>query len=373
VTSAGALLSAEQGAYFDWAGSVLGQSTLVLRDAVKAAALGAKTYLLFFTPQVMNANAGNLTRLNLPSEWAWPAFDVLQLEDYDFVTAGNLGAAATARALVQARLGYPLAHQHYFAGFASDAGDALQWARIAGAAEAARARGVTDTFIWALPQVARDGFTYFRIGDAVDNFDNVSFPLAIGSHASVAPGFFTQIVTSASGFEQRNAQWAAARLRFDAGLGVRNEVDLGTLIGFFRARRGSAVAFRFRDPVDNSSNAMAGTPGFADQALGNGDGLTTAFPLVKAYDPVTPARRITRPVAASVVVGVGGAAVTNGWSLGPLGLVEFAVAPASGVAVTAGFLFDVPVRFESDTLDISLPAFRQGEVPSVPLLEVREV
>lgn len=371
VTSVGAVLSADQGVYFDWCGAQLGASTLALRDAVKAAVPSSKTYLLFFTPQLVGANVANLSRLNLPAQWAWPAFDVLQLEDYDFVTAGDLGSAARALALVTAKLGYPLAAQDYFAGFAFKVGDPVQWSRIASAAEAGRARGVRQTFVWALPQVVRDGFTYFSIGAAVQSFDDVSFPLALGAHASVAPSFFTQVVTRASGYEQRNAQWATARLRFDAGLGVRSEADLGLLVAFFRARRGPAAAFRFRDPLDSSSAGMAGVPGAFDQALGVGDGTTTQFSLVKTYDPVAPPRRITRPVAASVAVGTGGAA-TSAWTLGPLGVVQFTTAPKAGVAVTAGYTFDVPVRFADDALDVNLAAFRSGDVPSVPLIEVRE-
>ncbi len=206
----------------------------------------------------------------------------------------------------------------------------------------------------------------------MNSFDDVSFPLAIGSHASVSPAFFTQIVTSASGHEQRNAQWASARLRFDAGLGVRSDVDLGTLIAFFRARRGSAAGFRFRDPMDHSSADMTGPPGAFDQVLGVGDGLTTAFPLLKAYDRATPARRITRPEAGSVLIAVAGIMIATGWNLGPLGAVQFDVAPAAGATVSAGYRFDVPVRVESDALDVSLSAFRQGDVPSVPLIEVKE-
>ncbi len=366
------VLSAEQKAYFDWAGGVLGASTLALRDAVRGVATDAEVSLLFFSPQVLDANADTLARLNLPAAWARPAFDALQLEDYDFVTAGNDGAATRARALVDAKLSYPLLGQDYFAGFATVAGDAVQWARIVAAAVAARKRGVRDVFVWALPQVARDGFTIFRIGDAMQSFDDVRFPLAIGAGASVAPAFFTQIVTSASGYEQRNAQWASARLRFDAGLGVRSEEDLGTLIAFFRARRGSAAAFRFCDPIDCSSAGMADAPGPMDQALGVGDGLRTEFALVKAYDELGPTRRITRPQAASVQVGVGGVEQTGGWSLGPMGRVLFAAAPSAGAAVSAGYWFDVPVRFEADTLEISLAAFREGVVPSAPLLEVKE-
>jgi uncharacterized protein (TIGR02217 family) len=87
--------------------------------------------------------------------------------------------------------------------------------------------------------------------DEVQPFDDVMFPIAIGAEASVTPGFSTNVVTSASGHEFRNANWAQARLRFDAGPGVRSEAEMHELIGFFRARRGSAVAFRFRDPFDH--------------------------------------------------------------------------------------------------------------------------
>jgi uncharacterized protein (TIGR02217 family) len=99
----------------------------------------------------------------------------------------------------------------------------------------------------------------------------------------VEPAFSTAIVTTASGAEQRNSDWADARLRFDAGPGVRGEAELKELIAFFRARRGAAVGFRFEDPFDNSSNGMSGDPQPEDQLLGIGDGVRTDFPLVKYY------------------------------------------------------------------------------------------
>ena len=372
VLNAGANLSTAQRVYFDWAGRALGRSTIALRDSVRAGAPEARISLLFFTPQVLYANADTLSRLNLPAAWAWPTFDILQIEDYDFVTAGNAGAAARARAFVQARLGYPPGSQHYFAGFVQSPGNTTEWARIAAAETAANAGPFAQTFLWALPQIVRDGFTMFSIGETVQSYDDVPFPLAIGAHATMSVGFFTQIVTSASGYEQRNAQWTNARMRFDAGLGVRSEADIIALINFFRARRGSAAAFPFRDPMDFSSDRMAGQPGATDQLLGNGDGLLTEFAIVKTYDPALPGRRITRPVPTSVRVSVAGTEMTSGWSLGPLGLIQFEAAPSIGSEIRAGYLFDVPVRFETDSLDISLGSFRSGAVPTVSLIEVKE-
>ena len=152
-------------AYLDWCGGVLGQATLALRDAARTAG-AAEVALLVYTPQVLAGDAPELARANLPLAWAAPAFDVLQLEDYEFVTAGDVAASARARAVVDERLGYALTHQQYFSGFVASAAEALTaWPRIVAAAQAARDRGVADVFVWAWPQVARDGFTVFDISE----------------------------------------------------------------------------------------------------------------------------------------------------------------------------------------------------------------
>ncbi|MDB5714264.1 MAG: hypothetical protein JWO15_1661 [Sphingomonadales bacterium] len=296
---------------------------------------------------------------------------MLQVEDYDWVTAANAGASARGLTTINARLGYPVARQHYFSGFARTTDD---WPTIVDAAAVGRARGV-PTFLWALPQVLRDGFTYFDEGTRdMEAFDDVDFPLALGKDASVAPTFSTAVVTTANGYEQRNADWASARMSFDAGPGVRSEADVSALIAFFRARRGAAKGFRFRDPFDFSSNGMTGAPGALNQVLGLGTGVRTSFPLVKTYgtgaDPEM--RRITRPVAVSVLVAVAGVAKVSGWVLAAGGVILFDVAPVAGAVVTAGYRFDVPVRFAEDRLEVSAARWLAGEVASVGLLEVRE-
>ena len=264
---------------------LLAASTAALCAAVRAAAPAAELLLLAYLPSVLDPAAPDIRRANLPIGWASPAFDRLQLEDYDWVTSGNTGATARGIAAATQRLGYPIDRQHYFAGFVLNPEDGADWADIAIAVSAAHARGTAETFVWALPQVARDGFVHLEIGqeEGVQAFDDVSFPIALGREASVSPSFSTAIVTTASGREQRNADWIDARLRFDAGPGVRSEADIQALIGFFRARRGAARGFRFRDPFDDSSNAMTGMPAFIDQTLGIGDGTRTRFALVKHY------------------------------------------------------------------------------------------
>jgi len=362
------VLDEAQKASLDAAGDALADSTAALGAAVRAVADDAELLLLVYLPTVLSGP--ETRRANVPPGWAAPAFDVLQLEDYEWVTGGRRAASAQGAAAIGARLGHAAVARHYFAGFVRDPADRGDWRAIAGAVRDAQARGVAEVFVWALPQVLRDGFVWFGGEEPVEAFDDVRFPIALGRAASVEPTFSTQIVTTASGAEQRNADWADARLSFDAGPGVRGEAELHDLIAFFRARRGAAAGFRFEDPFDNSSKGMTGEPGTADQAIGTGDGVSTEFPLVKHYGGQV--RRITRPVGGTVRVSVDGAERIGGWSLGGKGVIAFDEPPGAGAEVAAGFRFDVPVRFAEDKLVVGLATFAAGEAPSVPLIEIRE-
>jgi uncharacterized protein (TIGR02217 family) len=368
--------------WLDWLGARLAEATLAVRDA---AGVGHSSelisHLLFYAPQVLAAATPDLGRANMPDGWASPAWDVLQLEDYSFVTGGDEAGMARARAAVEARLGYPLAAQQYLAGFVLQPAEAgWEWPLVAAAARAAIRRGVPEVFLWAWPQVARDGFTWIAIGqsdeaggDEMQAFHDVRFPLELGFDAVGGPEFATQVAILASGHEQRNVQWAQARLTYDAGLGVRSEADLMELLAFFRARRGRGFGFRLRDPLDFSSSPLGGDSLPVDQLLGVGDSMTLRFPLVKRYGyaGAEEVRRVTRPIPGSVMVSVGGAPAT-GWTVAEGGVIELMEPPGIGVEVRAGFLFDVPVRFGVDRLEVSLSGVRSGEAPSVPLVEIRE-
>lgn len=377
ITDMTAPLSAAQTALLDAAGTLLAQSTAALTAAVRAAAQGpSEVLLLAFTPTILAANMPELYRANLPTGWAYPAFDRLQLEDYDWLTAGADAQRRAAYTYVDSRLGYPLAVQDYFSGFVLDPADAETfWTRIDAGLDEAAARGITRRYVWALPQVSRDGYTRLPppSEQAMDPFDDVLYPFALGRSASVAPEFSTSIAVTASGHERRNSLWSDARLHFDVGPGIRSEAELAELIAFFRARRGPARGFRLMDPFDNSSNGMTGTPTRLDQLLGTGDGARADFQLVKLYGGGTEpqVRAITRPRADTLVVSVGGVA-TTAWTLGESGMLRLAAAPAAGAEVRAGFRFDVPVRFAEDRLDVSAINFAAGEAPSVPLIEIRE-
>ncbi|USA39025.1 DUF2460 domain-containing protein [Pelagerythrobacter marinus] len=375
-------LDGAQTALLDDAGALLAQSTAALGQAVRdaaggAAGGGAEILLLAFTPTILDPAMPELKRANLPAGWAWPAFDRLQLEDYDWLTAGFDARCRAAIAEVDARLGYPVERQDYLSGFVLDPADAdAFWPRIDAALDRAAGRGVGERYVWALPQVARDGYTRLappKEDDDVQAFDDVEYPLALGRDAAASPEFATSVAVTASGHERRNTLWADARLRFDVGPGIRSEEELGTLIAFFRARRGAARGFRLRDPFDHSSSGMTGPPGPLDQLLGTGDGARDTFALVKAYgDGTEPQLRpITRPRAGTVRVSVDGAE-SFAWTLLPGGRVQFVEAPPPGAEIRAGFAFDVPVRFEQDRLDVAGANFAAGEAPSVPLIEIRE-
>lgn len=161
-------MTSQQLAYLDWLGTKLGASTIALRDAVKTAFPSTTTYLLFYAPQVQDATVPELYRANRPTAWNYPAFNVLQLEDYDFVSLGNLTQSEVAAETITSLMGYPLANQHYFSGFVLFAKDAERlWPLINEAADRAVHRGVAKVFYWAMPQINRDSYVVVAQSDIV--------------------------------------------------------------------------------------------------------------------------------------------------------------------------------------------------------------
>jgi uncharacterized protein (TIGR02217 family) len=385
IPSLRAPLDAAQKALLDAAGALLASATGAVaarvRQVAAAAGQAAELMLLTFAPTVLDPATPEARRANMPVGWAKPAFDRLQVEDYDWLTAGDTAQRYAAYATINARLGYAPQDQDYLAGFVLNPDQSAQWRLIDAGIDEAQARQAHEIFVWALPQINRDG--YVRCpkpweGEDMQAFDDVPFPLALGLDASIAPQFSTSVVTTASGHERRNSLWADARLSFDLGTGVRSDAELGVLLAFFRARRGAARGFRVTDPMDHSSHGMTGTPSAVDQPLGVGDGTASSFPIIKAYGEAdmglaeAQIRRITRPQAGSVLVSVNGVAVETGWQVLAGGIISFAQPPAAGATLRCGYRFDVPVRFQSDQLDLSGLTFAAGEVPSVMVVEIKE-
>jgi uncharacterized protein (TIGR02217 family) len=204
------------------------------------------------------------------------------------------------------------------------------------------------------------------------NFHEALFPLDISLNAEGGPTRRTEIVTLASGREERNAQWAGSRRSWNAGYGVKSMADIEKVTAFFEARRGRLYGFRFRDPFDHQSAPYSKSITPLDQTIGVGDGARLAFTLTKTYESAGAAylRRIAKPVAGTVRVAIAGAETEAFTADETSGVVTFAVAPPAGAVITAGYLFDCPVRFDSDALRINLAAFRAGDIPSIPLIEV---
>jgi uncharacterized protein (TIGR02217 family) len=206
------------------------------------------------------------------------------------------------------------------------------------------------------------------------SFHSVLFPLDISYGSSGGPQYSTDIAEMISGFEQRNINWSAARLRYNVAYGVRTEAQLEALLSFFRARQGRAFGFRFRDWTDYKSCPNAATPAPTDQLIGTGTGAQTVFQLIKNYTSgsTTASRSITKPASGTVRVAVQNVELTSGWSVDvETGLITFTSAPGAGLSVKTGYEFHTPMRFDTDYLPLSLDSYGVGSAGDVPLVEVR--
>ncbi len=210
------------------------------------------------------------------------------------------------------------------------------------------------------------------------SFHEVLFPLDISLKSAGGPQRRTDVVVLGSGAEERNARWAHSRRRYDAGCGVKTYEALSQVVSFFEERRGRLYGFRWRDRLDHSSAAPGVTAAPSDQIIGIGDGAAATFQLAKTYGSLySPYQRpVTKPVSGSVRVALAGNEAGEGTDFTvdhATGIVTFLPGrvPADGATVTAGFLFDVPARFDTDYLEVDLSAFAAGAIPKIPLVEIR--
>jgi uncharacterized protein (TIGR02217 family) len=200
---------------------------------------------------------------------------------------------------------------------------------------------------------------------ALASFAEVLFPTDISYGSQGGPEYSTSLVVLGSGREQRNQNWSASRGKYDCIFGVRHQNDLEKVIQFFRARRGKLQGFLWKDWTDYRAVA---------QVLGTGNAGTTAFQLVKIYEPGSEqySRTIEKPKADTVKIYLNGVAQTSGYTLNSTtGVVTFSVAPGSGVVVSANFEFYVKARFDLDQLPVSLAGLRAQSAPSIPIVEIR--
>ena len=207
-------------------------------------------------------------------------------------------------------------------------------------------------------------------------FHDIRFPANLSFGSVGGPERRTDIVTLANGFEERNTPWEHSRRRYDAGVGLRSLEDVAALIAFFEARRGQVYGFRWKDWSDYKSGRASRAVTAFDQKVGTGDGTTTEFQLIKTYrsGEQSYVRPIVKPVAGTVKVAVDRDEKVEGQEV----VIDFATGritldtpPPKGAVIWAGFEFDVPVRFDTDSILTSVASFQAGDVPNVPVVEVR--
>ncbi len=210
------------------------------------------------------------------------------------------------------------------------------------------------------------------------NFHETRFPTKISLGSMAGTQRRTQIVVLGSGREERNSNWADSRRLYNAGYGVKTLDDLYEVMEFYEERRGRLYGFRWKDRLDYKSCKPSKTPAPTDQVIGTGDGALVSFQLVKTYGGAFSAwqRDIQKPVTGSVRLAVDGveqtllADFTVEAKTGVISFVAGSV-PTSGALVTAGFEFDVPVRFDEDTLEVNLDNFDAGQIQAIPIREIR--
>jgi len=198
-------------------------------------------------------------------------------------------------------------------------------------------------------------------------FVETQFPTDISLGATGGPMHSTDIITTFGGREQRNINWSAPLGVWNVAHGVKTTTQLETLVAFFRARQGKAVGFRFKDWSDY--HVTAGN-------IGTGTGALTTFQLRKQYTSggATVNRNITKPIASGLLIYVDGVlkTLTTDYTVSTVtGIVTFISAPALDKAITATFDFDVPVRFDTDKMDISLDNLGIGSWANIPVVEIR--
>lgn len=202
------------------------------------------------------------------------------------------------------------------------------------------------------------------------------FPDNISYGSKGGPKYNTIVTTVNSGFEYNNINWDTARHKYDVAMGVRNLSELSTLVKFFHITRGKGHYFRYKDWADYKSCDLEDTISDTDQVFGIGDGTAKGFQLIKTYDlsgGVVNQRDIKKPVNTTIVIAVNGTpqTETTHYSINyTTGYVTFVTAPANLASITWGGEFDVPCRFDTDELELSMDFYGYGST-GVPVIEVR--
>lgn len=203
-------------------------------------------------------------------------------------------------------------------------------------------------------------------------FHDVRLPINIEKGVKGGPGFNTTILELSSGFEKRNINWQRTRGRWDISYGIDSKEDNEAVLAFFYARQGRAHSFRFKDWTDFEIGVDAtDTP----QVIATANGVLVDFQITRRYvsGAFTFAREVTRLVAGTTRVFVDAAEQMSGVTVDDdTGVITFDVAPLDLEVISVICEFDVPVRFDSDQLDLTGIRDTVYDIPGLDILEMRE-
>ena len=207
-------------------------------------------------------------------------------------------------------------------------------------------------------------------------FHDTRLPVDIERGAQGGPRFKTTVMVLGGGLEKRNIDWATTRGEWDIGYGIDDKDAFSTVLTFFYTRQGRAHSFRFKDWADFA---------ISDQLMFTTDGSTSTFQMFKRYSSggINYDRDITKPIASGWVVTVNAVSQTVVYNTSPsasqvaintlTGVVTLGSthAATSSQAVKLTGEFDVPVRFANDSIDITVEHFDAGNIPQIPIIEVK--
>jgi len=206
-------------------------------------------------------------------------------------------------------------------------------------------------------------------------FHEVQFPDDISRGAVGGPRFKTNVLTLASGHEQRNIDWSITRGEWDIGYGLRSQSDLDILINFFYAREGRAHGFRFKDWSDFKIGDVD-NPTTNNQSIGTGDASDSTWQIYKRYTSgsINYDRTINKIVTGKIVVLLDNVvkADPGDYSIDlNTGLITFVSPPGGSVDIQVACEFDVPVRFDVDEMRLNIIMFEIGSWPNISVVEIR--
>jgi len=218
-------------------------------------------------------------------------------------------------------------------------------------------------------------------------FNDIRLPIEVERGAVGGPGFKTTVLQLESGFEQRNVDWSQIRGEWDISYGLMNMDNNGLqtavedILHFFIVNRGKGDGWRFKDWSDYRIGTVS-NPTNDNQRIGLGDDAQTVFQVFKQYSfgGLTYDRTLKKLVSGQVVVLLDNVVQGSGFTIDlTLATITFSVAPASTggtgpggeVSVEVALEFDIPVRFDEDRLKISVETSLAGQIPPIPIIELR--